>query len=73
MALEDKKTRRQGDKTILMLAESVGSKTNVSYSCIPVFLYSKPSRLLVFSSSCILKTKQHQQKTIKLCTKQKDF
>ena len=31
-------------RTILMLAENVGSKTNVLYSCIPVFLSSRHDR-----------------------------
>jgi hypothetical protein len=48
---EDKKTRKQEDKTIDLQAKTVSSRTNVSYSRIPVFLSSKTFCILVFSSS----------------------
>ena len=59
--LEDMNTRRQEDvgayqtaRTILSQAQNVSGRTIVSYSCIPVFPYSripKHSRIPVFSSS----------------------
>ena len=39
---EDKKTRRQGDETNVMISGRNVSISNVLYSRIPVFLYSKP-------------------------------
>ena len=38
---EDKKTRRQGDETNVMISGRNVSISNVLYSRIPVFLYSK--------------------------------
>ena len=51
--LEDMKTRRQENRTILSQAQNVSGRTIVSYSRIPVFPSSKIqySRILVFSSS----------------------
>ena len=46
--MEDKKTRRQENKMILMRAENVGGKSNVLYSRIPVFL-SSPKKAEVSS------------------------
>lgn len=39
--MEYKKTRIQENKTIDMQAQTVGSKSNVSYSCILVFPKTK--------------------------------
>ena len=45
---EDKKTRRQGDETNVMISGRNVSISNVSYSRIPVFLYSKTQVLNSF-------------------------
>ena len=52
--MEYKKTRKQEDKTNVLQAGTVAvlsSKSNVLYSCIPVFLYSKPKCLTLYLTS----------------------
>ena len=48
---ENKKTRRQGDETNVMISGRNVSISNVLYSCIPVFLYSKPKCLTPYLTS----------------------
>ena len=48
---EDKKTRRQGDETNVMISRRNVSISNVLYSRIPVFLYSKPKCLTPYLTS----------------------
>ena len=44
--MEYKKTRRQENETIVMQARTVSSRSNVLYSRIPVFSYSRNSVFL---------------------------
>ena len=48
--MEYKKTRIQENKTIDMQAQTVGSKSNVSYSCIPVFSSSQKPNVMASKS-----------------------
>ena len=59
---EYKKTRIQGDRTIVMQTRTVNSKSNVSYSRIPVFLSSK------FEGN--KETRRQEGKTNVLCMKE---
>ena len=52
--MEYKETRRQENKTIVMQAQTVSSKSNVLYSRIPVFSSSKSSVSNVFQESKIV-------------------
>ena len=51
--MEDKKTRRQENKTNVLCAEGIADpagRTNVSYSCIPVFSYSPKHKTMASKS-----------------------
>ena len=49
--MEDKKTRRQENKTNVSQAQNASGITNVSYSCIPVFSYSPKHKTMANSKS----------------------
>lgn len=48
--MEDKKTRRQENKTNVSQAQNASGITNVSYSCIPVFSYSHKYKTMASKS-----------------------
>ena len=48
--MEDKKTRRQENKTNVSQAQNASGRTNVSYSCIPVFSYSPKHKTMASKS-----------------------